>query len=140
MKSKFLFLIAFVSLINFSEAQLIISSDTYSHTIYNESKGEWDILINQKKTNNVFGIMEDMSSFIHMSEDGTVLIYTITEWDYDEDGVVFTIFMEDDAKKEYSLVIDGKNEDMMIAWINSDKKQEANYYTISKIEDTTSSE
>lgn len=130
MKTKILFLIAFISLIGFSKAQLIISSDTYTQGVYNTAKEEWDFIVLQKKVTNVFGIMEDMSAFIHANEDGTTLVYTITNYEYDDESVKYSIVMQDDSKKEYVLIIDGSNLDIGISYYDANGRQMMDYYNI----------
>lgn len=132
MKTKLL-LIAFIALFSEAKAQLIISSDTFTHAVYNETTSQWDFKILQQKVDNVFGIMKDMSAFLHANEEKGTLVYDIINYEYDDEKVKYTIVMQDENKKEYVLIIDGGNLDLAISYYDLTGQQLMDYYNITNI-------
>lgn len=133
MKTKLL-LIAFIALFSEAKAQLIISSDTFTHAVYNETTSQWDFKILRQKVDNVFGIMKDMSAFLHANEEKGTLVYDIINYEYDDEKVKYTIVMQDENKKEYVLIIDGGNLDLAISYYDLTGQQLMDYYNITNVQ------
>lgn len=89
------------------QAQLTITTNLREDGVFNTSTLKWDI---DKTTEGltVFNFNKDLTSFRHIT--GNISsTYTIDDWTYDDDEILYEMLITSDAGNEYDFMIDGTN-------------------------------
>ncbi|MET3732802.1 hypothetical protein [Moheibacter stercoris] len=89
------------------QAQLTITTNLREDGVFNTSTLKWDI---DKTTEGltVFNFNKDLTSFRHIT--GSISSnYTIDDWTYDDNEVLYEMIITSDAGNEYDFMIDGTN-------------------------------
>jgi hypothetical protein len=92
----------------FVQAQLTITTNLREDGIFNEKELKWEIT-NTTEGLTVFSFNNELTSFRHST--GTISsMYTIDDWTYDDDEVLYDMIVTSDAGNEYDFMVDGLNE------------------------------
>lgn len=97
----------FICLVGVLSAQLTITTNLREDGVFNTSTLKWDI---DKTTEGltVFNFNKDLTSFRHIT--GNISsTYTIDDWTYDDDEILYEMLITSDAGNEYDFMIDGTN-------------------------------
>lgn len=90
------------------QAQLTITTNLREDGVFRTSTLKWDI---EKTTEGltVFNFNKDLTAFRHIT--GSISSnYTIDDWTYDDDEILYEMLITSDAGNEYDFMIDGTNE------------------------------
>lgn len=101
----FTFLLVATGLLN---AQLTVTTNFREDGIWDEQSGKWDITSTEEGTT-VMNFNQELTSFRHVT--GSISsTYTILDWDYDDQEVLYEMTVKSDVGNEYDFLIDGINE------------------------------
>lgn len=131
MKTKFSIAAILLFFSVYVNAQLDIVTNTRVHLEFNTDTSDWDIIDNQEETH-TFGLEKSMKNFTQTTN-GVKINYVITNWDYDEEKVVFNMTLVDNNQKVYDSMIDGTNLDMYLAYTDENGIEHMDYYVIQDI-------
>jgi hypothetical protein len=102
---KVVILFLLQALAQWSVAQLNISTNFRQDAVWNESTEAWDVNSTDEGAT-FFEFNKEMTMFKHTTP--TIeSTYIVTEWDYDDDEVKYTMLVKSDAGNEYEMIIDG---------------------------------
>lgn len=88
-------------------AQLSISTNFRQDAIWDAKLEKWDVLsTDEGKT--LFEFDRELSQFKHTTPTISS-VYTIDEWEYDEDEVKYDMTVTSDAGNTYEMIVDGIN-------------------------------
>lgn len=105
MKRISLFLVLFCCTI--ARAQLNISTELRQDGTWNTTTEAWDIYATDD-SGTLFEFNKELTQFKHTTASITSTYY-ITEWDYNEEEVKYTMKVKSDVGNEYEMIIDGIN-------------------------------
>lgn len=92
----------------FLQAQLTVTTNLREDGQWDESAMKWDILSTDDGIT-IMNFNKELTSFRHITN-SISSVYTILEWDYDDNEVLYEMNVKSDAGNEYELIIDGINE------------------------------
>lgn len=92
----------------FLQAQLTVTTNLREDGQWDESAMKWDIESTEEGIT-IFNFNDELTSFRHITN-SISSVYTILEWDYDDEEVLYEMTVKSDAGNEYDFLIDGVNE------------------------------
>lgn len=105
MKAVFVFLFFMLNMV--SIAQLNISTNYRQDAIWNNETEQWDVL-STDESGTLFSFNKELTMFKHTTE--TISSdYYISDWEYNEEEVKYTMTVTSDVGNAYELIIDGIN-------------------------------
>ena len=105
MKAVLVFLFFMLNMV--SIAQLNISTNYRQDAIWNNETEQWDVL-STDESGTLFSFNKELIMFKHTTE--TISSdYYISDWEYNEEEVKYTMTVTSDVGNAYELIIDGIN-------------------------------
>lgn len=105
MKAVLVFLFFMLNMV--SIAQLNISTNYRQDAIWNNETEQWDVL-STDESGTLFSFNKELTMFKHTTE--TISSdYYISDWEYNEEEVKYTMTVTSDVGNAYELIIDGIN-------------------------------
>ena len=105
MKAVLVFLFFMLNMV--SIAQLNISTNYRQDAIWNNETEQWDVL-STDESGTLFSFNKELTMFKHTTE--TISSdYYISDWEYNEEEVKYTMTVTSDVWNAYELIIDGIN-------------------------------
>jgi hypothetical protein len=104
-----LFLVSlFVSFCVWTQAQMTITTNFTEYGIFDEEKIDW-IIESEKENTQIFHLNEDISELKHKVGSKT-FTYSIYDWTFEEEEILYDLYMTNEKEEEIDLYIDGLNE------------------------------
>jgi hypothetical protein len=100
--------ILFIGCLTWLQAQLTITTNLREEGIFNLKQLKWDISKTVEGLT-VFTFNKEFTSFRH-STSSISSVYSIDDWTFDDDEILYEMVVTSDAGNEYELIIDGINE------------------------------
>jgi hypothetical protein len=100
--------ILFICCLTWVQAQLTITTNLREEGIFNETYKEWYIS-NTIEGLTVFTFNKELTSFRH-STNSISSVYSIDDWTFNDEEVLYEMIVTSDAGNEYDLLIDGIND------------------------------
>ena len=92
----------------FVSAQLTVTTNFREDGIWDNAAEKWDIISTEEGTT-IMNFNTELTSFRHIT--GSISsTYTILDWDYDENEILYEMTVKSDVGNEYDFLIDGINE------------------------------
>ncbi len=92
----------------FVNAQLTVTTNFREDGIWDNTAEKWDIISTEEGTT-IMNFNTELTSFRHIT--GSISsTYTILDWDYDENEILYEMTVKSDVGNEYDFLIDGINE------------------------------
>jgi len=104
---KWILLTAVLGFMQWSVAQLNISTNLRQDAIWDEAAQDWDVLSTDANVT-FFEFNKELTLFKHTTTTITST-YVIKDWDYDEELSKYTMTVTSDAGNTYDVIIDGTN-------------------------------
>jgi hypothetical protein len=104
---KWILLTAFAGIMQWSTAQLSISTNLRQDAIWDEDLQDWEVLATDENVT-FFEFNRELTLFKHTTTTITST-YNISDWEYDSTLVKYTMVVTSDAGNTYDVVIDGIN-------------------------------
>lgn len=94
-------------IVSFTWAQLTVTTNFREDGTFDESNLKWDISSTEEGMT-VFSFDKDLTRFRHVTNNISS-VYTINDWTYNEEEVLYEMVVTSDAGNEYDFMIDGIN-------------------------------
>lgn len=104
---KWILMTAVLGFMQWSVAQLNISTNLRQDAIWDEAAQDWDVLSTDENVT-FFEFNKELTLFKHTTTTITST-YVIKDWDYDEELAKYTMTVTSDAGNTYDVIIDGTN-------------------------------
>jgi len=104
---KWMILALFAGMMQWTAAQLSITTNLRQDALWDESTEGWEVLSTDDNITTL-AFDKELTSFKHTTATITSM-YTILDWEYDEETVKYTMKVQSDAGNEYEMIIDGIN-------------------------------
>jgi len=94
-------------MMQWSAAQLSITTNMRQDALWDNASESWEVLATDENPTTLL-FDKELTSFKHTTATITSM-YTILDWDYNEEEVKYTMKVKSDANNEYEMIIDGIN-------------------------------
>lgn len=129
-----LLLILFFSGFVFLDAQIIITSESYSYGISKEKSNQWDMILTDEPELNVLSLYLDLQVMLLINEN-SVLEFSIQRFEYDERKKTLVVEMENENKENALLTIDKSKKEASLVQYNGNEEAIIYLYFIDEYEE-----
>lgn len=129
-----LLLILFFSGFVFLDAQIIITSESYSYGISKEKSNQWDMILTDEPELNVLSLYLDLQVMLLINEN-SVLEFSIQDFEYDERKETLVVEMKSENKENALLTIDKSKKEASLVQYNNNEETVIYLYFIDEYEE-----